>query len=191
MKNVYTISGSALLIHCGNATVTSSASDQDTLGQYRWRVIDGLAVTTKHSGSLEFRTTIDSVLLGVDRTVTLPRRDKNPLNAQRENIKMSPSARENVITTKGQVSYLILPNAQTVVFDSADAELVNQYTWYSLVYRGQPTIMARYNDGTGTRKVQLPRLLLGLTRQDSRSVKHRNDDRMDCRKRNLYIEDDE
>ena len=189
MKNAYSVSGSSILINCGNATVTASTSDLDPLSQYRWRVIDGIPVTTRMSGSLEYRTTIDSVLLGVDRTVTLPRRDRNVLNSQRENIKMSPSARENVITTKGQVSYLILPNAQTVVFDSDDAELVNQYTWYCLVYRGQPTIMARYNDGSGTRKVQLPRLLLGLTRQDSRSVKHRNDDRMDCRRQNLYLED--
>lgn len=191
MKNRISVSGSVLFVECDNVTpsvfMSCSVEDEVIIGEYRWRVIDGVPVTTKTSGSLEYRHTFDSVVLGVDRNSSLTRRDKNPLNCQRTNLSMSPSKRENVVLHGDEVSYIVLPNAQTVLIDTEDIPLVTQYLWYSLVYRGQQVVMSRFVDGENTRKVQLPRLLMNLDGQSSRSVKHRNGDRMDCRRSNLYV----
>jgi len=191
MKNRTVVSGSVLFVEMDNVTpsvyMSCSVDDIDVIKEYRWRVIDGSPVTTKTSGTLEYRHTFDSIVLGVDRNGWLTRRDKNVLNCQRTNLSMSPSKRENVILRGEDVSYIVLPNAQTVLIDTEDMELVSQYLWYSIVYRGHQVVMSRYMDKEATRKVQLPRLLLQLDGQSSRSVKHHNGDRLDCRKQNLYI----
>lgn len=167
--------------------MSCSVEDQQVISEYRWRVIDGLPVTTKASGTMEYRHTFDSIVCNVHRNSSLTRRDKNPFNCQRQNMSMSPSKRENVILRGEDFSYLVLPNAQTVLIDTDDIDLVSQYLWYPLVYRGQQVIMSRYTDGQTVKKVQLPRLLVGVTPQNCQGVRHINNDRMDCRKENLVV----
>lgn len=193
-KNIYHTSGSVTYIELNNVTpsrfLSCSREDVDTLTQYRWRYIDGQPVTTKLHNDLEVRHTIDSILYNVDRLTLLTRRDKNVLNCQRDNVSMSPSRKQNVFVEHAEVTYLLLPNAQTVLIDTESVPLVSSYLWYALSHRGNVSIMAKYLTDGAVRRVQLPRLLLGLSLQDNRPVRFRNNDRFDCRMINMYMEDD-
>lgn len=186
-------SGNIIFVRCSSVTgerfVTASCEHQHVLSQHRWRVINDVPVTTLLSGSLEYKHTIDYVLYGTNRTTFLTRRDNNPMNCIRENVRMSPGTRENVIVTKDAISYLLLPNAQTVLIDTTDVELISHYLWYSMIYRNSLIIISRYADGGLIKKIQLSRLIMGVNLKSSHWVKHKNQDKLDCRRDNLYIED--
>lgn len=144
-------------------------------------------MTTLPSGSLEYSATIDSVLWGCHRRESLPRVDNNPLNATRQNIQLTTTKRPNAIITSGSLGMLLI-NASTVLFDAEQSDIVASSRWYIANFRTHPTVVSRIpNDDGSKRKVQLPRLLMGVT-NPLVSVKHRNLDRLDCRMCNLYVD---
>lgn len=143
-------------------------------------------MTIVASGSEYVSVTMDSVLTGCDRRTTLHRKDGNPLNVTRANLQYATPTQHTTIAN-GDVTYLLLDNAVTVVIDTDRVEQVTRYRWCTRLYRGRVQIVARKKSTDGVQRIQLPRLLLGLSPYEKRAVQFRNGDRYDCRLSNLTI----
>ena len=169
------------------AYVTASQSDQEMIAEYRWRLINDKLVTTVPSGSVEVRTTLDSMLFSMSRTQTLPHTNNNIFDYSRENLRLSPSKGKNQILINTGSALLLLPNAQTAIIDPWDVAKVEPYNWSCKVLRGQPTVMTKYSLGGRLHSVQLSRLLLDIQPNDARVVTHKNGDVYDYRRSNLNL----
>lgn len=191
MKSDVVISGSLLFLKTyGKDVQTLSCSLQDyelvTTHRFRW-ALDRAVTTTIEEGK-EVMTTLDSLLMGMPRSVSVVHRNGNPTDYTRENLSLMGGSKTNTIITQGDLSYLILPNAETVMIDTEVIPRIQAYTFSVVIQRGQSLLQASYKENGLERKIQLPRLILGLSPQDRRPVRFKNGDVFDCRRDNLIVE---
>lgn len=192
MKNEHFIEQDRLYIRCHTlsdvtAYMTASVSDTDTLSQYRWRLIDDRVVTTRVSGAMECSHTIDSVLTGCEKNVTLQRKDGHLLNVTRENIRYSSGRKENTYIMSNDTAYLILNGSQTVLLDSDMIPTLSGYYFYPLTVRNNIVIFTQSTLSGKIKRTTLPKVILGKPHDERVSVRFRNGDHLDCRRANMVI----
>jgi hypothetical protein len=195
MKNVYQVTANCAYIELTNTTsslyLTASLGDVDSLAEHRWRWIRGTAATVIEEAGQYVSTTLDSILLGVERDVSVYHRDGNPLNYQRENLTFFNSKHRNQYLTNtksSKLTYLLVHPATTILVDSDCKNLIHPYTWSVRTTRGKQIVQADYKKDGKRRHVQLARLILGLNEMDRRPVRYKNGDTLDCRRKNLELD---
>jgi hypothetical protein len=166
------------------AWVTASVEDAQVIGAKRWRHVDGRIVTTEQGETYEWSITLDSLLLGVDRQATVHKRDGNPLNFARENLILGSG---NDYVGQGDMTYLVLPDAQTALIDTEDVEYTQPHKWAGIKRRGQFIVETNMYEGGTRRRVRLGHFLLGLDDQRNKVLTHLNGDTLDFRKQNLVL----
>lgn len=190
MKSDVVVSGSLLFLKTHGKdvhTLSCSLQDYELVTSHRFRWALNRAVTTTIENGKEVVTTLDSLLMGMPRSVSVVHRNDNPTDYTRENLSLVGGSKTNTIITQGDLSYLVLPNAETVMIDTDSIPLIQSYTFSIVIQRQQALIQAVYRDNGLERKVQLPRLILGLSPHDRRSVRFLNGDLFDCRRSNLVV----
>lgn len=167
--------------------LTASVSDKQIVESHRWRYVHNKAVTVIPQDNTYVTATLDSLLLGVSRKMTVHHQDGNPLNYQRTNLKFFNSKTVNQYIADGDTTYLLIRNAHTVFIDTDQRSRVEAYTWSIRNYKGKPTVVADYKADGIRHTLQLARLLMGIELKDSRSVVTRDGDYLNCRLSNLTL----
>lgn len=149
---------------------------------HHWRYCYGSAFTVVGTEMVS----LDSLILNLSPLAVVKKRNKNPHDYTRTNLSLSrqTSRQPSRIEVNGDVAYLILRDAQTVILDAEDVSRVEMYSWSTNIVRGIPHIVTVTNEG---RKMRLPRLILSIHPKNNASLVHINGDPFDCRKSNLQF----
>lgn len=165
--------------------VTCSIQDYDLVSEHRWRVRDGAVMTTIHTSS----HTLMTMLFNAATEPQMVPVDGNAFNFSRDNLKLGRGAKTNELLVSGNTVYITLPNAQVAVIDAEEQDTVSRYYWKIHSVRGQPMVRTVCRSEGESTKVALTRLITGY--KGARAIRFRNNDPLDCRKANLWVEGDD
>lgn len=191
-RNPIAISGSLCFIELPNVNphlyATGSIEDLSILALNRWRWRKtGEVVTTTLEDGLEKSITIGSVVLCKSRYERILHKNKNPLDARRENLKTTEKALPNVWEVGQKDAYLYLAKGLVVTVDAVDVPRLKLHNWFPVKTKGGEWVIRAMTGHDKEKPILLPRIILRIAADDRRPVLYRNGDRFDMRKDNLVI----